>query len=156
VVLAAVLLLQTIVLVTVALSILKVRKPLEALIASTHELLGIARHRAQQLDVTRERIGQVFQKRNEQADVSPRNPWQRARSAFRPSISSFVISFASWNMSPMKSSAYFANRFRKLMPCARGSEQDLNPSSHAGSRRRTGLTHELPDLWTAECLTFVF
>ena len=68
-VLAAVLLLQTIVLVAVALSILKVRRPIEALIASTHELLGIARHRAQRLDVTLERIGQVVQERSEQADV---------------------------------------------------------------------------------------
>ena len=68
-VLAAVLLLQTIVLVAVALAILKVRKPLEAMVASTHELLGIARLRAQRLDVTLERIGQVVQDRSEQADV---------------------------------------------------------------------------------------
>ena len=68
-VLAAVLLLQTIVLVAVALAILKVRKPLEAMVASTHELLGIARLRAQRIDVTLERIGQVVQDRSEQADV---------------------------------------------------------------------------------------
>jgi len=41
------------------------------------------------------------------------------------------------------------------MPCARDSEQGLNPFSHAGSRRRTGLTHKLPDLGTAEHLTVV-
>jgi polyhydroxyalkanoate synthesis regulator phasin len=39
------------------------------LIASTHELLGVARRRAERLDVTLERIGRMVQERGEQADV---------------------------------------------------------------------------------------
>ena len=59
--LTVVLLFQTIVLLGVALSILKVRRPLEALIASTHELVRTARRRLEQLDITLERIGQMVQ-----------------------------------------------------------------------------------------------
>jgi hypothetical protein len=66
--LTVVLLFQTIVLVGVALSVLKIRRPLEALIASTHELVRIARRRVERLDITLERIGQMIQERGEQAD----------------------------------------------------------------------------------------
>ena len=67
-ILAVVLFLQTSALVGVALYIVKVRRPVEALLASTHELLGIARRGAERLDFTRERIGQMVQERSEQAN----------------------------------------------------------------------------------------
>src|SRR6476660_3677888 len=67
-ILAVVLFLQTSALVGVALYIVRVRRPVEALLASTHELLGIARRGVKRLDFTLARIGQMVQERSEQAN----------------------------------------------------------------------------------------
>jgi hypothetical protein len=67
-VVAILLLFQLAVLVGIALLVVRIRKPLEELIANAREVVGIARHRAERLDVTLAQISRMVQNRAEQAD----------------------------------------------------------------------------------------
>jgi DNA anti-recombination protein RmuC len=67
-VVAVLLLFQTTVLVGFVLLLVRIRQPLEELIANAREVVGIARRRAEQLDVTLAQISQMVQNRVEQAD----------------------------------------------------------------------------------------
>jgi hypothetical protein len=65
---AILLLFQTFVLIWIFLQLVRIRKPLEELIANAREVAGIVRRRAERLDVTLAQITQILQSRAEQAD----------------------------------------------------------------------------------------
>jgi hypothetical protein len=72
VVAAIALLLQATVLVGIALVMFKIRKPIQEIIANVAEMAGIARRRADDVDLTLAQIGRIAQTRAEQADVIAR------------------------------------------------------------------------------------
>src|ERR1700756_4438229 len=76
---AILLLFQTIVLSWILLQLVRIRKPLEELIASAREVAGIVRRRAERLDVTLAQITQILQNRAEQADDLAREFLDRSR-----------------------------------------------------------------------------
>src|SRR5260370_26611735 len=65
---AILLLFQTIVLIWIFLQLVRIRKPLEELIANAREVAAIVRRRADGLQVTLAQITQILQNRAEQAD----------------------------------------------------------------------------------------
>jgi hypothetical protein len=67
-VVAIVLVSQTIVMVLLARFLIRVRKPLEELIANTYATIQIMRRRAERLDVTLAQIDQTVRSRTEQID----------------------------------------------------------------------------------------
>jgi hypothetical protein len=69
---AVALLLQTTVLVRIWLLILKVRKPVQQIIADVSEIAGIARRRAADVDLTVASISKIARARTEQADAVAR------------------------------------------------------------------------------------
>ena len=69
---AVALLFQAIVLVGLVLAIFKLRKPVHEMITNASELAGIARGRADDIDVTLARISGMAQARTEQADTVSR------------------------------------------------------------------------------------
>ena len=76
---AILLLVQTIVLSWILLQLVRIRKPLEELIANACEVAGIVRRRAERLDVTLAQITQILQNRAEQADDVAREFLDRSR-----------------------------------------------------------------------------
>jgi hypothetical protein len=76
---AILLLFQTIVLIWIFLQFVRIRKPLEELIANASEVTGIVRRRAERLDVTLAQISQILQDRVEQADDVAREFLDRSR-----------------------------------------------------------------------------
>jgi hypothetical protein len=76
---AILLLFQTIVLSWILLQLVRIRKPLEELIANACEVAGIVRRRAERLDVTLAQITQILQNRAEQADDVAREFLDRSR-----------------------------------------------------------------------------
>ena len=81
---------QTIMLIWIFLQLVRIRKPLEELIANASEVTGIVRRRAERLDVTLAQISQILQNRAEQADDRTR---YEARQAGRASMSSCAAAF---------------------------------------------------------------
>jgi hypothetical protein len=80
---AIVLLLQTIVLVGVALFIYRARKPLAALMARTHGFLEIAQRAVERVDRELEQIGRIVDGRAEQADMMAKELFERTRMRVR-------------------------------------------------------------------------
>jgi len=76
---AIVLLLQTIVLVCVAIFIYRARKPLAALMARTHGFLEIAQRAVERVDRGLEQIGRIVDERAEQADMMAKELLERSR-----------------------------------------------------------------------------
>ena len=76
---AILLLFQTIVLIWIFLQLVRIRKPLEEVIANAREVAGIVRRRAERLDVTLAQITQILQNRAEQADDVAREFLDRSR-----------------------------------------------------------------------------
>ena len=70
---------QTTVLIWIFLQLVRIRKPLEELIANAREVAGIVRRRAERLDVTLAQITQILQNRAEQADDVAREFLDRSR-----------------------------------------------------------------------------
>lgn len=76
---AIVLLLQTALLIGFAIYIYRIRRPLEALLARTHEFLEIAERAAKRADHALEQIEQIIDDRAEQADVVAKEVLERSQ-----------------------------------------------------------------------------
>lgn len=76
---AILVLFQTTTLIWIFLQLVRIRKPLEELIANAREAAGIVRRRAERLDVTLAQITQILQNRAEQADDLAREFLDRSR-----------------------------------------------------------------------------
>jgi Zn-dependent oligopeptidase len=76
---AIVLLLQTMVLVGIAVFIYRARKPLAALMARTHGFLAIAQRAVDRVDHELEQIGRIVDERAEQADMMAKELFERSR-----------------------------------------------------------------------------
>jgi hypothetical protein len=76
---AIVLLLQTIVLVGIALFIYRARKPLAALMARTHGFLEIAQRAVERVDRELEQIERIVDERAEQVDMMAKELFERSR-----------------------------------------------------------------------------
>lgn len=76
---AILMLFQTTMLIWIFLQLVRIRKPLEELIANACEVAGIVRRRAERLDVTLAQITQILQNRAEQADDLAREFLDRSR-----------------------------------------------------------------------------
>jgi hypothetical protein len=80
---AIVLLLQTALLIGLAIFIYRVRRPLEALIARTHEFLEIAERGAKRADHALEQIEKIIDGRAEQADIVAKELLERSQTMVR-------------------------------------------------------------------------
>ncbi len=78
---AVALLVQTTVLVGLALAIFKLRKPVHEIIANASEIAGIARRRADDIDVTLAWISGIAQARVQQADTVSRELLDRGHAS---------------------------------------------------------------------------
>lgn len=76
---AIVLLLQTIVLVSIAVFIHRARKPLAALMTRTHGFLEVAQRAVERVDHELEQIGRIVDERAEQADMMAKELFERSR-----------------------------------------------------------------------------
>jgi hypothetical protein len=76
---ALVLLLQTVVLVGIAVLIYRARKPLAALVVRTHGFLEIAQRAVGRVDRELEEIGRIVDERAEQADIMAKELFERGR-----------------------------------------------------------------------------
>jgi hypothetical protein len=74
-----VMLLQTALLISLAIFLYRARKPLEALIARTHEFLEIAERGAKRADHALEQIEQIIDDRAEQADLVAKELLERSQ-----------------------------------------------------------------------------
>ena len=89
---AIVLLLQTIVLVGLAVFIYRARKPLAALMARTHGFLETAQRAVERVDHELEQIERIVDERAEQADMMAKELFERTRMRVR-ALDEFISQF---------------------------------------------------------------
>lgn len=93
---AIVLLLQTTVLMGIAVFLYRARKPLATLMASTHGFLEIAQRAVARVDRELEQLGRMVDERAEQADVMARNCSRGVEYRYAHSMSLFLNSCGQW------------------------------------------------------------